>query len=200
VLKKQDFGSDEEVLYRIKNGDTEVWNAAIEEFYKPLYYFVVGMVRHAEDAEELVQDVFVNFWAKREHIDIQTSLKAYLYRAARNHSLNFLKRKAFEANYQRQVAQNMEVSHSNTERDVQYTEVETRIHEAIGGLPEKCQEIFKMSRFSDMTYKEIAETLDIPVRQVHYQIGLALKELRQRLQGLVDQHLLMAFICLSTFF
>ena len=90
-----DSSQDAKVLELIKNGDKKTWDEVVEVFYQALYSFILGMTRHPETAEELTQDVFVNFWAKREKIVINTSLKAYLYRAARNHTLNYLKRQSF---------------------------------------------------------------------------------------------------------
>ena len=181
---------ESQLIENIKNGDQEAWDYIVGLYYQPLFGYVMSMVREKETAEELVQDVFVNFWAKRERINITSSLKAYLYRAARNHTLNFIKRRKFELNYQRSLAERMTIQHNDTEQAFHFSELEKKLYGAIEALPEKRKEIFRMSRFEDLTYKEIAAALDIPVRQVHYQIGLALKELRTKLQGLVDYKLM----------
>ena len=184
---------DEQVLLdEVKAGNQQAWEFIVREFQGPLYSFIYSMVRHSENAEELIQDVFVNFWSKREKINITTSLKAYLYRTARNHTLNFIKRRNFETNYQRRVAEEMDTSRNDTEETFNYTQLERKLSEAIANLPEKSREIFKMSRFSDMTYKEISEFMDIPVRTVHYQIGLALKALREKLSGDYEPEMLQA--------
>lgn len=177
----------EEVLNGIQRGDKESWELVVEVFYQPLYGYILSMTRHSETSEELVQDVFVNFWVKREQIQINTSLKAYLYRAARNHTLNFLKRQSFERNYHKELVHLQSYEGLNaTAQEVQYNELELQLKKAIEALPEHCREIFEMSRFEDLTYKEIAEALEVPVRQVHYQISLALKSLRNDLKGYVD--------------
>lgn len=183
--RKLPFSLDDQqhLLDEVKAGNQQAWEFIVREFHGPLYSFIYNMVRHPENAEELIQDVFVNFWTKREKINITTSLKAYLYRAARNHTLNFIKRRNFEINYQKRVAQEMDTSRNDTEETFNYTQLERKLTEAIEDLPDKCREIFKMSRFADMTYKEIAEAMDVPVRTVHYQIGLALKALREKLSG-----------------
>jgi len=174
---------DEELFKLIQNGDNQAFEHLVRWLYKPMLHFIYSMVKEKEHAEELTQDVFANFWAKREQIFVTGSLKSYLYRAARNHTLNFLKRQKFEQNYQRQVAREMVVHKEETEDAFYFTTLQVKIDEAIESLPDSSREIFKMSRYAEMTYKEIAETLDIPVRTVHYQIGLALKELREKLKG-----------------
>ena len=179
-----------ELIESIKNGNQESWDHIVELYYQPLFGFIMSMVREKESAEELVQDVFVNFWAKRDRINITSSLKAYLYRAARNHTLNFIKRRNFELNYQRSLVGRVTIQHNDTEQAFHFSELEQKLYASIEALPEKRREIFRLSRFEDLTYKEISVALDIPVRQVHYQIGLALKELRTKLQGLVDYKLM----------
>jgi len=194
LTPNEDNQHDEaQLIIKVKQGVQDAWDYIVGLYYQPLFGYVMSMVREKETAEELVQDVFVNFWAKREKINITSSLKAYLYRAARNHTLNYIKRRNFELNYQRSLADKMSVQHNDTEQAFHYSELEKKLHDSIEALPEKRKEIFKMSRFEDLTYKEIAATLDIPVRQVHYQIGLALKELRSKLQGLVDYNLMAAW-------
>ena len=190
-MERQEFdvNNSQELTEQVMKGNHKAWEYITNTYFQPLFGYVYGMVRQAETAEELVQDVFVNFWAKRERLEISSSLKAYLYRAARNHTLNYIKRRNFELNYQKSLVHKIDYHSYSAEREYQFSELETKLNESIAALPELRQEIFKLSRFEDMTYKEIAETLDIPVRQVHYQIGLALKELRGKLQHLVDFNL-----------
>lgn len=177
----------EQLIARVMEGDEKAWEHIAGLFYQPLVLFVNSMTHRMDIAEELVQDVFVNFWAKRDRIEINSSLKAYLYRAARNHTLNHIKRAKFEMNYQQSLKP--DYSYNSTETKMSYSELEQKLNESIEELPESRREIFRLSRFEDMTYKEISDTLEIPVRQVHYQIGLALKELREKVQHLVDYKL-----------
>lgn len=178
------------LIEEVKAGNEQAWEYITAKLYEPLLNFIAGMVKDRESAEELTQDVFVNFWAKRDKLNITVSLKAYLYRAARNHTLNFIKRRNFELNYQKGLAQSMVLHKNETEDTYHFSELEKRLYEAIDNLPEKRREIFKLSRFEDLTYKEIAEALEIPVRTVHYQIGLALKELREKLKGYANPNLM----------
>lgn len=182
---------DEQTLViNIRDGNQKAWDAITKVLYTPLFYFVNGMVNNTEVAEELVQDVFVNFWLKRKNITITTSLKAYLYRAARNHTLNFIKRRKFEQDYQKKLAQELILQTNATEDTFNFSELEKQLSFAIESLPDSNREIFKLSRYEEMTYKEIAEVLNIPTRSVHYQIGLALKELRSKLKGYISTDIL----------
>jgi RNA polymerase sigma-70 factor (ECF subfamily) len=188
-LREPLFNPDnpEQLVAKVMEGDEKAWEHITELFYQPLVLFVNSMTHRMDIAEELVQDVFVNFWTKRDRIEINTSLKAYLYRAARNHTLNHIKRNKFEMNYQQSLKP--DYSYNSTDTKIGYSELEQQLNKSIEELPETRRDIFKLSRFEDMTYKEISDTLEIPIRQVHYQIGLALKELREKVQHLVDYKL-----------
>jgi RNA polymerase sigma-70 factor (ECF subfamily) len=185
--------SDEELLELIKKGNHGAWEFLIDQYHSPLYHYVIRFIRNHEVTEELLQDVFLIFWKKKDTIFINISLKAYLFRAARNHALNFLKRDQFEKKYQQTLEIQLTELHNQTEELIDYNELEQAIARAIESLPEPCKEIFRLSRFEGLTYKEIAEMLDIPVRTVHYQIGLALKELRTQLKPFHIQD----YLCIS---
>ncbi|MDW7691550.1 RNA polymerase sigma-70 factor [Flammeovirgaceae bacterium SG7u.111] len=195
--------SDEQLFKEIKKGNRKAWELIIKSYYNALFVFILGMVKEKESAEELVQDVFVNIWDKRDKINITTSLKAYLYRAARNHTLNFLKRKKFEMDYHKRLAQTSSNLDNKTEESIHYTELQKHLFKAIEDLPDSCKHIFKMSRYEELTYKEISDVLGVPVRSVHYQIGLALKELRNKLKGLYSKESIpffALFLVLAQFF
>lgn len=194
---KYDILEEGVLIQHVREGDNEAWEYITRKFYASLLNFIYGMVHERETAEELVQDVFVNFWVKRERLEITISLKSYLYRAARNHTLNFIKRRKFEQDYQQRLGRSMSFSKNETEDAFLFSELEKKLYAAIESLPEQRREIFRMSRFEEMTYKEIAEAMDIPVRTVHYQIGLALRDLRDMLKGHADPHLMGVGIWIS---
>ena len=177
-----DLFNEQAILEGIKKGNRDIWAQVIGAFYEPIFYFILGMVKQKEMTEELTQDVFANFWIKREEINIQTSLKSYLYRFARNHTLNFLKRSKFELDYYKNLSKTLTEHHTETEDNIQFTELDRLLKKEIENLPEECREIFKLSRYEELSYKEIADTLEIPVRRVHYQIGIALKTIREKLK------------------
>ncbi|UZR95832.1 RNA polymerase sigma-70 factor [Chondrinema litorale] len=177
-----DLFNENAILEGIKKGNRKIWAQVISAFYEPIFYFILGMVKQKEMAEELTQDVFANFWIKREDINIETSLKSYLYRFARNHTLNFIKRSKFELDYYKNLSKTLTEHHTETEDNIQFTELDRLLKKEIENLPEECREIFKLSRYEELSYKEIADTLEIPVRRVHYQIGIALKTIREKLK------------------
>ncbi len=156
----------------------------LEQLYKlhqpALLRYANGFLRSSEDAREVVQDVFMAVWRNRSDMDLKGNLKAYLYKATRNKCLNFLQKRrlsvvSLDAN---PVEQGRD---ENIEAEMEAAELQAAIASYIQQLPPKCREIFLISREEGLSYKEIAERLDISVKTVENQIGIALKKLRERL-------------------
>lgn len=139
------------------------------------------ILNDADTAEDVVQDVFVKFWSKRENMNIIHSVKSYLYRATINTSLNYL-----ESN--KKIIRLKDTEHSsesltiNTGEELSHKELKNKIDEAIDQLPPKCKVIFVLSRNEGMKYQQIADHLGISVKTVENQMGKALKMLRERLK------------------
>lgn len=163
----------------IRNGDRKAFEAAFRAWYRPLCAYAMPIVRDKDEAEETVQNVYYNIWVKRETIRVTGPLKSYLYRAVHNECLNRLKhlkvRAAYADDYR--SANSDAVTHGKLEAK----ELGKQISDAIGSLPEQCGIVFRMNRFENMKYAEIAEKLNISVKTVETHMGKALKILRLRL-------------------
>ena len=149
--------------------------------YAPLYKYCCQLVHETIQAEDIVQELFIYFWHNRNEIKIQKSIEAYLYAAARNRCITYLKSK-----YAR-IHQNTEEpilnysSGDNTDSELESRELNKLLHSAINNLPEKCRIIFSLSRFGDLSYKEIAKKLEISERTVESQIHIAIKKIKEYL-------------------
>ena len=134
-----------------------------------------------EEAEEIVQDVFVKFWEKCESLSPDSSIKSYLYRSVHNSCLNAIKHEKVKDVYKQHVAQFLESSYQDTIEINDPDTLRSRIHQEIDNLPPRCSEIFKLSRFEGLKYQETADHLKISVKTVEVQMGKALKTLREKL-------------------
>ncbi len=170
-------------LYQmVKGGDLTSYEVIFKRYYKDLHRFAFTYVRDSTIAEEMAQEVFLYIWEKRKNIEIQTTLKTYLYSAVKNKCLNYIK---LELPKQQSMADISEVmlSVSTVSKDEGENEQLRRyIQKAIDSLPKKCRRIFLLSRNAGMTYEEIAEDLDISKKTVENQMGIALKKLREALE------------------
>lgn len=130
-----------------------------------------------DDAREVVHQVFISIWEKRQEMDLSVSLKSYLFTSVHNRSLNVIRdRKKFSSAEVPDVAGEWDVSSV-----IETMELEDKIMEVVSTLPEKCREVFELSRFDGLKYSEIAEHLQISVKTVENQMSKALKILREKL-------------------
>jgi RNA polymerase sigma-70 factor (ECF subfamily) len=175
--------SDAELVRRIRAGDERALELVFRAHFAGMAIFVQRFVYAADVAEELVQDIFLKLWTKRQQLADIESLKTYLYRASRNQALNHLRRLKLERRWQEEHGGEDEpVANIGADEEATEQELSQAVQEAIGRLPPRCREVFLLSRDGGLTYAEIARTLDISVKTVETQMGRALKALRTALQ------------------
>jgi RNA polymerase sigma-70 factor (ECF subfamily) len=143
-------------------------------------------------AEEIVQNVFCRIWEKRHQLKTDGSLKAYLYRAVHNESLNYLKHQKVKASfgvyYAGQLQQDEE---ENASGKLMTAELQQRIDTAMSELPQQCRIIFQLSRFEQLKYQQIADHMGLSVKTVENQMGKALRMMRQKLAEFLPVILIM---------
>lgn len=144
-------------------------------YYSKLVRFAKEFVQHEEDAENITQDVFTDLWEKRDFITHIDNMNAYLFRLVRNRCLDYLRHKVFEQRYMESLQLSCE------EEAVEDHDTEILIRAAINSLPQRCRDIFLLSRVEGLKYREISEHLGISVNTVECQMGIALKKLRMKL-------------------
>ncbi len=172
----------EQLISTLKTGDLTVYEMLFRTYYQPLCNYAYTFVQDRDEAEEIVQSTFLNVWEKRENLAIHTGVKPYLYAMVRNACLNVLKHEKIK---QRHAALEMAVAERSVEsvaRTVIASELETKIYQAMDKLPEQCRLIFKLSRFEELKYTEIAEQLEISIKTVENQMGKALRIMREQLK------------------
>jgi len=172
---------DKEIVKRIINGDDTAFEIIFKKYYKKLCAYANRFMFSDEDAEEIVQEVFVKFWEKSDSIDPDSSVSAYLYRSVYNTCLNEIKHRKVKDSY-KQYAKNFyaNISYNEIEEKEVQSEKIKLILIAIDELPPRCSEIFKLSRFEGLRYQEIATHLSISLKTVEVQMGKALKVLREK--------------------
>lgn len=174
--------ADDQALYvKLKEGDEQAFKALFQKYYAPLCHFADHYLKDKDMAEETVQELFVRLWEKRSTLTIETSVSHYLFRSVRNQCLNQLQHRKIKQQYASRV---LESSTQEVDWQPFYMEVDLmeRIEKSIASMPPKRQEIFRLSREQGLKYKDIADKLDISVKTVEAQMGLALKHLRDELK------------------
>ena len=163
----------------MKSGNKGSFNYFFDYYYSGLCVYANQYTGDLSTSEEVVQDVFVRFWEKRQSIEIENSVRFYLFRTVHNQCMNLLKHKKIENNYRQQNT--FEADNLSEDQWSLFNESELRhiLAQAISKLPERCREIFELSRFENLKNKEIAEKLRITEKTVENQITKALNILRK---------------------
>ncbi|MCB0643473.1 MAG: RNA polymerase sigma-70 factor [Phaeodactylibacter sp.] len=169
----------QELLRRIQADDQTALKQLFRECYRDVYGAILRLVRDTALSNDLAQNVFVRFWEKRQKLEVTSSLSAYLRRMAINEAIAHLRKvKRLEP-----VEEVPETGNAHTGEDTLIgMELQDNIHQAIDTLPPKCKLIFKLSRFEELSYREIAEQLELSVKTVENQMGKALRLLREQLK------------------
>lgn len=132
-------------------------------------------------AEETVQSIFVKMWENRSQLVIDSSVRSYLFSAVRNNCLNQLKQMKVRDAYKTHNKRTLDQSVVLADDELEASELETRIHASIEALPTARKQIFILSRYDGLKYKEIAEKLNISIKTVENQMGSAIKQLKNDL-------------------
>nr|WP_185154620.1 RNA polymerase sigma-70 factor [Dysgonomonas sp. 511] len=166
--------------------DKETHEHLFKTWYEPLCKYAYSMLKDQFEAEDVVQKVFLKLWDDRHNTNITTSVKSYLYMAVHNISLNRIKQLKIQQKHNQQFALEGQAEHNEVYEGVVEKELDYKIKLAIAQLPPKCREVFELSRFEMLSYKEIARQLEISPNTVENQIAKALKLLRENLREFIS--------------
>jgi RNA polymerase sigma-70 factor (ECF subfamily) len=171
---------DKETFKALSRGDQSVFQQVFDACYEKLCHYAFTILKDMDEAEDVVQSIFIKLWEKREELDIKQTIRAYLFKAVYHRCINVLEHRTIKLRHQEHGSRDV-ISHIQLP-EVFPQELEERIKKAIDTLPPQCRTVFMMSRYEEMRYSEIADKLDISVNTVENQISKALKILRSQLK------------------
>ena len=131
-------------------------------------------------SKDVVQDVFFQCWKKRKRLEANSKIKSYLFTSVKNKALEKIRRNKMFSRHESSVLQHALMQRNIEDESEKYVRLE-QIHSAIHSLPEKCRQVFLMSKINGLSYAEIAEYLGISVKTVENQIVRGLKLIREKL-------------------
>ncbi|MEO8910711.1 MAG: RNA polymerase sigma-70 factor [Gemmatimonadaceae bacterium] len=173
--------NERDLQQRIRAGDEGAFDTVFRAHYARLVRMAESIVRERAPAEEIAQEVMLELWRRRESLHVEQSFAAYLIRSTRNRALNHVR-------HQRVVARELEAAtfevreSPGTDAEMLGVELARAVREAIEELPERCREVFQLSRSQGLRYAEIASVLGVSVKTVEKRMGQALAELRDKLE------------------
>jgi RNA polymerase sigma-70 factor (ECF subfamily) len=173
-------------ISRIAAGDEAAFETLFHAYHARLCAFAYRYVGAHDLAEEMVQEVFLFIWDRRETWDVRTSLKSYLFAAVRNAALSYLRHERVVRRHDAETVELFTRPTPSTDSEVRTTELVAAVQRAVNRLPERCRLVFTLHREQALTYAEIAEVLAISPKTVEVQMGRALKTLRKALAGFLS--------------
>jgi RNA polymerase sigma-70 factor (ECF subfamily) len=179
----------ESVVQEIKMGNVKRFEKIFKEFYGLLCYEARGYMKTNYLVDEIVCDVFTRLWLNREKLEIQSSLRDYLIKSVHNKCIDYFRHQKVQEKAEKQL--DMDKKHQSTLLDLgedpeDYLvteELENKINKAIDSLPEQYKRTFKLSRFGELTYEQVAAEMNISVNSVKTNMKKALAILRNELKG-----------------
>lgn len=180
------MGSEAKLLIALSKGDESAFNDLFGRYYDMMLYLALKYLPERDDAKEVVQDAFVKLWENRHASTDVSNIKNFLYTIVKNNCLNVLKRNEFILKSKKEILwKEMEYRYQALERmqygDVEFEELKQKIDEAIDKLPEQCKKVFKLNRFNNLKYKDIASLLNLSEKTVEYHMSKALSLLKKEL-------------------
>lgn len=189
--------SDEKLSILLFQGDTDAFEEIFNRYWAKLYAAAYKRVKCREGAEEIVQDLFTILWAKRNSVQIHTSLAAYLFTSVRYRVLNHLQKETVRANH-KDSFQVMTILYDNsTEETILLNDLNRNIEKEVNHLPAKCRSVFELSRRENKTNREIAEALGISEKTVEGHLTKALRLLKLSLGDISRMTLWVLLIILA---
>lgn len=176
-------------IKKIKECDEEAFKSFFVKYFPEVYRFIFRMIGDNDISKDLTQDTFLNFYRSLDKLQLNIPPNFYLFRIAKNLSINFLTRDYYSINKIEVDEQEETNNHGitfNIEDELNLITLEDEINKAIESLPNRCRAIFILSRFHDMSYQEIADSLGISINTVKNQINKALAILKRRLSKYLE--------------
>lgn len=170
----------ERLVILIKQGDQAAFKKFFLFFQADIYRFLYRFLLDKENAEDLCQETFINFWMHRTRIDPSSYPRAYLYKIAKNLAFNYLERNNHHVSFDDEL-QIFSLAPANPEKEYDNKDLAELCEKAINELPEKCRMTFILSRYEGFDYTQISEAMDVSLQTVKNQMSKALHLLRTRL-------------------
>lgn len=173
------YGTDEDLMRAVKQSDYAGYGRLFERYYGRLCQYVYSLLLDKDDAEDVVQELFLTLWKNREKIEIKENAGGYLYRMAKHLALNNLRLKNRFCDLPEETEQHV-CSYEDTR--VESEEFRSILYDCIGRLPDRSREVFLLHRMEGLKQKEISDKLEISVKTIKNQIWASLQRLKKCLE------------------
>lgn len=170
---------EKDYIVALKKGSFEAFDKLYSLYKRKLYSFAFGYLKSREEAEDIMQEVFIKVWMNREAIDESRSFNAYLFTISKNSILNYFRKKSNEHTYIDDIKKITNLTHNETSENMEYDDLRLKANRIIDKLKPRQKEIYILSKEKGLSNAEIAERLGISKKSVENQLSISLKFLRE---------------------
>jgi RNA polymerase sigma-70 factor (ECF subfamily) len=173
--------SDEALMLEIKADNAFAFDVLYKRYSKRLYKFCHSILKSQEEAENLIQDAYLNLWENRYIVEKDHSVKSYLFTIAYNSAISIIRKKARESVFIEYLKSLQEINEEPVNVELEYKELTYKLDEIIKALPQRQKEVYLLHKVEGLKYNEIAERLNISVNTIENHMSRALKTIREKL-------------------
>ncbi len=178
-MKPDEESLIEKIVYK---SDKKAFECLFFDYYDYLYRFAYRYLRHKEEAEELVSDIFLTLWRKRASLLSIQNLKVYLHVMVKHQAINYIKKhRKISFLSINDIPVDFTDQAETPEARLLTKELIKEIEAAIDELPARCKVVFQLVRIDGLRYREVAEILNISVKTVENQVGIAIQKIGSKL-------------------
>lgn len=172
LIKKEDV----ELMDRLRSGDENSLKLIYKKYWNQLFSSAYNILQDKQACEDIIQEIFINLWNKREIIEIRVSLKAYLFASARYEVYRQVRCGSVREDIFENIQERLQTP--SEYGSLEHRELLSQINSIVDKLSFKCKEVYKLSREEQLSHKEIASQLDISTKTVENHLNKALRQLR----------------------
>ncbi len=172
---------DKELIMLLSVSDMRAFTEVYNRYWKKLFSIAANKIQDLDDAEEIVQDIFVTLWKRRDKLTIIDTLSSYLAVSVKYRVIKLFDKRSNQQKYASYRKDHTTIADHSTEQWLEFEELKDRLMEFVAELPEKCRLVYQLSREAGYSQKMIAGEMGISEKTVEAHLGKALKTLRARL-------------------
>jgi RNA polymerase sigma-70 factor (ECF subfamily) len=173
--------SDEELMLEVKADNMFAFDCLYRKYGKRIYRFALSILKSSEEAENIIQEVFLSLWEHRHSVINEASVKYYIFSIAYNSSISVLRKKIRETSFIDHLKSLQDIQQEVVNTELEFNELNDKLNQIIDQLPQRQREVFLLHRIERLKYRDISERLGISVNTIENHMSKALKTIRKKL-------------------
>ncbi|MFL5747898.1 MAG: RNA polymerase sigma factor [Niastella sp.] len=186
--------TDEQIMQKILKKDPEAFNEVYNKLYRKLFLFANSLIANTEEARDIVTESFIKLWSQENHFSNMTHLQVYFYTVIKNACIDYLRRDKLKAKIENRLVKEEHITENVIEKKYQEAELVQILYDRINQLPDRMQQVFKLTYLDGFSRTEVAQMLNLSENTIRNTNAAAMKALRLTLG--VEQVMILIFITL----